>query len=54
MPSLDQLLRATSRTFALGIERLPQPLRDEVRVAYLVLRILEHLGRGARRRRLSQ
>lgn len=43
MPTLDQLLRATSRTFALGIERLPLPLRDEVKVAYLVLRISDYL-----------
>lgn len=43
MPTLDQLLRATSRTFALGIERLPGSLRDEVRVAYLVLRISDYI-----------
>lgn len=43
MPTLDQLLQATSRTFALGIERLPQPLQDEVKVAYLVLRISDYL-----------
>ncbi len=43
MPTLDQLLRATSRTFALGIERLPQPLQEEIKVAYLVLRISDYL-----------
>ena len=40
---LSQLLRATSRTFALGIELLPRPLREQVRVAYLVLRVSDYL-----------
>ncbi len=44
MPILDQVLRATSRTFAIGIERLPQPLREEVKVAYLVLRISDYIA----------
>jgi farnesyl-diphosphate farnesyltransferase len=43
MPTLDQVLRATSRTFAIGIERLPQPLREEVKLAYLVLRISDYI-----------
>lgn len=43
MQTLDQVLRATSRTFAIGIERLPQPLREEVKVAYLVLRISDYV-----------
>lgn len=41
--SLDRLLRATSRTFALGIALLPPPLRAQVRVAYLVLRVSDYL-----------
>jgi farnesyl-diphosphate farnesyltransferase len=43
MPSLEQVLRATSRTFALGIEGLPHPLREEMRVAYLILRVSDYL-----------
>jgi farnesyl-diphosphate farnesyltransferase len=43
MATLDQVLRATSRTFAVGIERLPGSLREEVKVAYLVLRISDYL-----------
>jgi farnesyl-diphosphate farnesyltransferase len=42
-PTLGYLLRASSRTFALGIERLPHGLRDPVRVAYLLLRISDYL-----------
>lgn len=42
-PSLSHLLRVSSRTFALGIERLPAPLRASVRVAYLLLRIADYL-----------
>lgn len=40
---LSGLLRATSRTFALGIELLRGPLRDQVRVAYLALRVSDYL-----------
>ena len=40
---LSELLRATSRTFALGIELLPSDLRLQVRVAYLVLRVSDYL-----------
>lgn len=40
---LARLLRATSRTFSLGIERLRRPLRDQVRVAYLVLRVSDYV-----------
>lgn len=36
------LLRATSRTFAVGIEALPHPLRDAVTLAYLVLRVSDY------------
>ncbi|MGH7576599.1 MAG: squalene/phytoene synthase family protein [Longimicrobiales bacterium] len=42
-PSLSHLLRVSSRTFALGIERLPARLSESVRVAYLLLRIADYL-----------
>lgn len=42
-PSLSHLLHVSSRTFALGIERLPARLRTSVRVAYLLLRIADYL-----------
>ena len=38
-----EMLRATSRTFALSIERLPQPLREQLALAYLLLRISDYL-----------
>ncbi len=37
------LLRATSRTFALSIEGLPAGLREEIAVAYLLLRVSDYL-----------
>jgi farnesyl-diphosphate farnesyltransferase len=37
------MLRAASRTFALGIERLPGVLSDAVMVAYLLLRVSDYL-----------
>jgi farnesyl-diphosphate farnesyltransferase len=40
---LDDLLVKTSRTFALSIPRLPEPLRREVTVAYLLFRIADTL-----------
>lgn len=40
---LGRLLRATSRTFSLGIELLRPPLREQVRTAYLVLRVSDYL-----------
>lgn len=40
---LDDLLLKTSRTFALSIPRLPDPLRREVTVAYLLFRIADTL-----------
>jgi farnesyl-diphosphate farnesyltransferase len=43
MPTLEEVLRATSRTFALGIEGLPRPLREEMRIAYLILRVSDYL-----------
>lgn len=38
-----EVLPGVSRTFALGIEGLSDPLRDEVGVAYLVCRVLDTL-----------
>jgi farnesyl-diphosphate farnesyltransferase len=38
---LDALLVKTSRTFALSIPMLPQPLRAEVGIAYLLFRIAD-------------
>ena len=43
MPSLQELLVASSRTFAVGIRILPEPLRSEVTVAYLLLRVSDYL-----------
>lgn len=43
MPSLRELLVASSRTFAVGIRILPRPLRAEVTVAYLLLRVSDYL-----------
>ena len=43
MATLHELLVGASRTFAVGIEILPQPLRDEITVAYLLLRVSDHL-----------
>ncbi len=40
---LARLLRGASRTFALGIERLPSGLLEEVRTAYLLLRVSDYL-----------
>ena len=43
MPTLPELLRAASRTFAVGIERLPADLRAQVQVSYLLLRVSDYL-----------
>ena len=43
MQSLSDLLRAASRTFAIGIDLLPPPLRGEVTIAYLLLRVSDYL-----------
>lgn len=43
MTTLRELLQAASRTFALGIERLPGVLGDAVMVAYLLLRVSDYL-----------
>lgn len=41
MADLEQLLIATSRTFALAIPYLPEPTRQEVTLAYLLFRIAD-------------
>lgn len=43
MPTLNELLHAASRTFAVGIDLLPEPLRGEVETAYLLLRVSDYL-----------
>jgi phytoene/squalene synthetase len=43
MPTLNELLHAASRTFAVGIDLLPEPLRREVETAYLLLRVSDYL-----------
>ena len=43
MPRLDDLLVESSRTFAVGIGLLPEPLRQEITVAYLLLRVSDHI-----------
>ena len=43
MATLQQLLVRSSRTFAVGIEILPEPLRGEITVAYLLLRVSDYL-----------
>jgi farnesyl-diphosphate farnesyltransferase len=40
-PDLEQLLIATSRTFALAIPLLPEPTRREVTISYLLFRIAD-------------
>jgi farnesyl-diphosphate farnesyltransferase len=42
MQDYRQLLRSTSRTFAVGIEALPRELREGVTLAYLVLRVSDY------------
>lgn len=43
MNRLAELLTRTSRTFALSIRLLPAPLRQEVSIAYLLLRVADTL-----------
>ncbi|MFW6368475.1 MAG: squalene/phytoene synthase family protein [Spirochaetota bacterium] len=43
MEYLSRLLRDTSRTFALSIEGLPEALREEMTVAYLLFRVSDYL-----------
>lgn len=53
---LDVLLAGCSRTFALAIPFLPEPLRREVTVAYLLFRVadtMEDATRWSRQRRLA-
>ena len=58
--SIEELLQATSRTFALSIPLLPEPLCDEITLAYLVFRIADtiedadHLGRDERCNSLTE
>mgnify|MGYP006427553271 CR=1 FL=1 len=40
---LGRLLRETSRTFALSIEGLPEALREELTVSYLLFRVSDYL-----------
>jgi farnesyl-diphosphate farnesyltransferase len=47
-PDLEQLLIATSRTFALAIPLLPEPTRREVTLAYLLFRIADTFEDAAR------
>lgn len=43
MATLHELLVRSSRTFAVGIGILPEPLRREITVAYLLLRVSDYL-----------
>lgn len=43
MATLQELLVLSSRTFAVGIGILPEPLRREITVAYLLLRVSDYL-----------
>lgn len=55
-PDLEQLLIATSRTFALAIPELPEPTRREVTIAYLLFRVadtFEDAARWPRARRIG-
>ena len=57
--TIEELLQKTSRTFALSIPLLPEPLNEEITLAYLVFRIADTLedadkiGRDDRRRGLD-
>jgi len=46
--TLKNLLRISSRTFALGIERLPRDLRNALTIAYLLLRVSDFLEDDAK------
>jgi farnesyl-diphosphate farnesyltransferase len=55
-PDLEQLLIATSRTFALAIPLLPEPTRRQVTIAYLLFRVadtFEDAARWPRARRIA-
>ncbi len=43
MDTLQELLTRSSRTFAVGIGILPEPLRAEITIAYLLLRVSDYL-----------
>ena len=43
MATLQELLLRSSRTFGVGIDLLPEPLRAEITVAYLLLRVSDYL-----------
>ncbi len=43
MATLQELLLRSSRTFAVGIDLLPEPLRGEITLAYLLLRVSDYL-----------
>ena len=43
MATLQELLLRSSRTFGVGIDLLPEPLRGEITLAYLLLRVSDHL-----------
>ncbi|HVR08006.1 MAG TPA: squalene/phytoene synthase family protein, partial [Thermoanaerobaculia bacterium] len=53
-PDLEQLLIATSRTFALAIPLLPEPTRRQVTIAYLLFRIADTFEDAARWPRASR
>lgn len=48
MSHLDDLLQRTSRTFGLAIPKLPEPIRSEVTIAYLLFRVADTLEDAAR------
>ncbi|MCX7700316.1 MAG: squalene/phytoene synthase family protein [Gemmataceae bacterium] len=48
MNNLDHLLQRTSRTFGLAIPKLPEPIRGEVTIAYLMFRVADTLEDAAR------
>lgn len=51
---LDELLRATSRTFALAIPLLPEPTRRTVSIAYLLMRVADTFEDGVAWGRLER
>lgn len=53
-PDLEQLLIATSRTFALAIPLLPEPTRRQVTIAYLLFRVADTFEDAARWPRASR
>lgn len=43
MATLSELLHAASRTFAIGIDLLPEPLHQQIKISYLLLRVSDFL-----------